>query len=148
MKKISVAVLSAVLALSMAGCAAKTEKTSSNSTGTANNVVGSAATYKDGTYDTKNKSAKGGYEESVVTIKDGKIQNVELKRLDDGSKEVNYDEWDGTKGGKPNLKKFRLDLANAIVEKQSTKVDSVTGATLSSDGWKKAVSDALSQASK
>jgi uncharacterized protein with FMN-binding domain len=148
MKKISFVVLSAVLTLSLAGCAAKTQNSSNNSSTTANNAAGSTAAYKDGTYNVKNKSTKGGYEEAVVTVKDGKIQNVELKRLDDSSKEVNYDEWDGTKGGKPNLKQIRQDLAKTIVEKQSTKVDSVAGATMSSDGWKKAVTDALAQASK
>jgi uncharacterized protein with FMN-binding domain len=140
MKKISVAVLSAVLTLTLAGCAAKTQNASSNSAG--------SSTYKDGTYSVKNKSTKPGFEEAVVTIKDGKIQNVDLKRLDDSSKEVNYEDWDGTKGGKPNLKQFRLDLAKAIVEKQSAQVDSITGATESSKGWMKAVSDALAQASK
>lgn len=138
MKKISVAVLSVVLSLAVVGCAAKTQNTSNN--------LSETVTYKDGTYNTKNKSAKGGYEEAVVTIKDGKIQSIELKRLDESSKEINYNEWDGTMA--PNIKQARQDLAKAIVEKQSIEVDSFTGATASSEGWKKAVTDALAQASK
>ena len=113
--------------------------------GTQNNT-GVPVTYKDGTYDIKHKSTKPGYEEAVVTIKDGKIQNIELKRLDDNQAEINYNDWDGTKNGQPDLKQYRLDLAKAMVDKQSPDVDSISGATQSSVGWKAAVSDALAKA--
>ena len=103
-------------------------------------------TYKDGVYDEKLKSSNPGYEEAIVTIKGGKIDTIELKRLDDNQVEVNYDDWDGTKNGFPNLKKYRIDLANAMVAKQSSDVDSISGATASSNGWKAAVNAALAKA--
>lgn len=136
-KKLGI-ILSSVIVFSLAGCGAKATSTASN--------AGGAATYKDGTYDVKNKSEKPGFEEAIVTIKDGKIQNIDLKRLDANSKEINYDEWNGQ--GKPNIKQARQDLAKAMIEKQSTNVDATSGATVSSNGWKKAVSDALAKATK
>jgi uncharacterized protein with FMN-binding domain len=102
--------------------------------------------YRDGVYDEKIKSPNPGYEEAVVTIKGGKIDSIDLKRLDDNQVEVNYDDWDGTKNGFPNLKKYRIDLANAMIAKQSSDVDSISGATLSSNGWKAAVDAALAKA--
>lgn len=143
MKKAIGIILSSALVFSLAGCGAKSADTASNAAST----TGGAATYKDGTYDVKNKSEKPGFEEAVVTIKEGKIQNIDLKRLDNNSKEINYDEWNG-QGGKPNLKQARQDLAKAMVEKQSTNVDAMSGATVTSNGWKKAASDALAKASK
>lgn len=103
--------------------------------------------YKDGTYTNVHKSTKPGYEEADVTIQNGTIQNINLKRLDDSKVEVNYDAWNGT-GEYPNLKKYRLDLAKAMLAKQSPDVDAISGATESSNGWKAAVTDALAQAKK
>ena len=106
----------------------------------------SQGNYKDGVYGEKLKSSSPGYEEAIVTIKGGKIDSIELKRLDDNQVEVNYDDWDGTKDGFPNLKKYRIDLANAMVTKQSSDVDSISGATVSSNDWKAAVNAALAKA--
>lgn len=102
--------------------------------------------YKDGQYDIKHKSEKVGYEEAVITITNGFLRNVELKKLDDNQKEVDYNEWDGTKEGRPNLKKARDDLAKMMIAKQSAEVDAITGATQSSNGWKAAASEALAKA--
>lgn len=160
MKKIANGILSACLILSMSACTPKTTPppaTGSNAptpSTTGQNAItggntasnGKSITYKDGTYDEKHKSTKPGYEEAVVTIKGGKIANIDLKRLDDNQKEVNYNDWDGTKNGFPNLKKYRLDLANAMIAKQSADVNVISGATASSNGWKAAVSAALSKA--
>ena len=68
------------------------------------------------------------------------------KRLDDNHVEVNHDDWDGTMDGFPNLKQYRVDLANAMITKQSADVDSISGATASSNGWKAAVNAALAKA--
>jgi uncharacterized protein with FMN-binding domain len=106
-----------------------------------------AASYKDGTYDIMHKSTKPGYEEAVVTIQNGKMQTIDLKRLDDNKVEVDYNQWDGT-GEYPNLKKDRVDLANAMLSKQSPDVDTISGATQSCNGWIAAVKDALKQASQ
>ena len=93
----------------------------------------------------KHKSTKSGYEEAIVTIKNSKIVNIDLKRLDDKQKEVNYNDWDGTKDY-PNLKKYRMDLAKEMLAKKSPNVEVITGATQSSNGWKAAVSAALAKA--
>lgn len=142
MKKVLIIVLSAVFILSLFGCSTKNsgakQKTTSN--------TGKTVVYKDGIYDVKHKSTKPGYEEAVVTIASGKIQKIDLKRLDDNQKEVNYNDWDGTKNDYPNLKQYRLDLEKAMISKQSPDVSVVTGATQSSNGWKAAVSSALSKA--
>ena len=138
MKKGLGIVLTSILVLSLVGCGAKTADTA--------NTTGDAATYKDGTYDAKQKNEKTGYDQAIVTIKDGKIENVDLKRLDDTSQEVDYAFFDGVKA--PNLKEYREELAKEIVEKQSSDVDIISGATLSSAGWKQSVADALTKASK
>jgi uncharacterized protein with FMN-binding domain len=168
MKKFKIIVLFIVLCMIFTACRTKTNSNANNNaniTGTItptlppapttppnnnpdNSITGNSVTggkYKDGIYDVKHKSTKPGYEEAIVTIQNGKIQNIELKRLDDNSQEVNYDQWNGTTDY-PNLKQDRLDLASAILAKQSPDVDTISGATQSSNGWIAAVTDALKQA--
>ncbi|HEY8888693.1 MAG TPA: FMN-binding protein [Clostridium sp.] len=131
-----------LIIITLSGCGTKTTtppKVSKSNTG-------AVITYKDGVYDIKHKSTKPGYEEAVVTIKNSKIVNIDLKRLDDKQKEVNYNEWDGTKNDYPNLKKYRIDLAKEMLAKKSPNVEVITGATQSSNGWKAAVSAALAKA--
>ncbi len=103
--------------------------------------------YKDGVYDISHNSTKSGYEEALVTVQSGIIKNIELRRLDAKGVEVNYDQWTGA-GEYPNLKQDRITLANAMLAKQSQNVDSISGATESSIGWKTAVAVALKQAQK
>lgn len=174
MKKLSASILAVALILTLAGCKSNTSSSSgapssalsspagstlssASSAGSAGSTSGAvsssgssatsgAVSYKDGTYDVKHKSLNPGYEEAVVTIKDGKIQNIELKRLDQNQKEIDYNKWDGTNDGYPNLKKYRVDLAKAMLDKQSTNVESISGATKSSVGWKTAVDQALAKA--
>lgn len=125
-----------------------TSNTTNNNTNTSNNT--SNVNYKDGTYEAEADKWEYGQESAVVTIEGGKITKVELKRLDTNGKEVNYDEWTGTKDAtgkvKPNLKQFRIDMANKIIEKQSAEVDDIASATTSSKGWKTAVQRALDKA--
>lgn len=150
MNKFKISILAGIFIFSLSGCSAKKDIANNNSTNITNNNSSSTSVksgaYKDGVYDIKQVSTKSGYEEAVVTIKDGKIENIELKRLDKKQKEVNYNQWDGTKWGYPNLKQYRFDLAKTMLDKQSADVDVITGATESSKGWKKAVSEALSKA--
>jgi uncharacterized protein with FMN-binding domain len=141
MKKILIIVITTVFVFSLFGCSTKNKTINQ---GTASST-GKKVVYKDGVYDVKHKSTKPGYEEAVVTIKNKNIQNIVLKRLDDSKKEVNYNDWNGTKGY-PNLKKYRLDLAKAMMNKKSPDVNVISGATQSSNGWKAAVSSALSKA--
>lgn len=160
MKKYSAGFLVLIIFLYLSGCISKPKKITTppaannikqniTNQGTTNkgstSSTGKKVTYKDGIYDVVHKSSKPGYEEAVVTIKDGKIQDIILKRLDNNKKEVDYNKWDGT-GDFPNLKKYRIDLANAMINAQSADVDVISGATQSSNGWKAAVSSALSKA--
>lgn len=103
------------------------------------------ATYKDGTYTGEGEKREFGYEVAEVTIKDGKISDVVLKRMNPDGTEVNYDEWTG-EDDKPNLKQFREDVAKEMIEKQSYEVDAIATATQTSEGWKEAAKNALEQA--
>lgn len=100
--------------------------------------------YKDGTYYGESEHREHGYEAAEVTIEDGKIANIVLKRMTADGEEVNYDEWTGD--DRPNLKQIREDLAKAMIEKQSYDVDAIATATQSCEGWKDAVKEALDQA--
>jgi uncharacterized protein with FMN-binding domain len=157
MKKLSASILIIAFIFTLIGCSSKNKTQQNAQNNTSNNTTnnntnktpqsntGKKVTYRDGVYDVVHKSTKPGYEEAVVTIKDGKIQNIVLRRLDQSKKEINYNVWDG-KHDYPNLKQYRLDLAKAMVDKQSTDVNVITGATQSSNGWKAAVASALSKA--
>lgn len=146
MKNLGTTILIITCIFALTGCLSQKESANNTLGATPNSKAGKLLTAKNGTYDVKNKSTKGGYEEAIVTIKDGKFENIELKRLDKNQKEVNYSQWDGTKYGHPNLKQYRLDLAKAMIDKQSANVDTISGATESSNGWKAAVDDVLGKA--
>ncbi|MEA3489088.1 MAG: FMN-binding protein [Candidatus Omnitrophota bacterium] len=88
---------------------------------------GDEAKYKDGTYEGVHS-----FVTVSVTVKDGKIAGIVLARHGGGGAE--YAAMVGPLIGK-------------IMEKQSTDVDAVTGATVSSVNLKKAVEDALKKAS-
>ncbi|MDD7793612.1 FMN-binding protein [Clostridium sp. 'White wine YQ'] len=101
-----------------------------------NNITSSLKTnnqskkYKDGTY----IGTGSGYRprlQVAVTIKDGKISNIEI----------------GSNNETPRFAARPFNIVpSEIIEAQSTDVDGVSGATRSSNGIKEAVEDALSQA--
>ena len=100
------------------------------------NTSGSSPTstknsYKDGTYTGTGSGFRGGTTEMSVTIKDNKITNV--------STVSNQDTPDF-------YQRAESSLPSQIVSAQSTTVDTVSGATYSSNGIIDAVKDALSQA--
>lgn len=99
--------------------------TSSNSTST------SVSNYKDGTYTGSGKGFKGRTTTVSVTVADGKITNV--KTLSYGDDRPYYERASGS-------------VISNIISKQSTSVDTVSGATYSSKGIMSAVANALSQA--
>ncbi len=101
--------------------------------------------YNDGTYVGQSEKREFGYEEAEVTIKDGKIEDIVLKRMTPEGEEVDYDEWTG-EDDRPNLKQFKEDVAKEMLEKQSYEVDTIATATQTVDGWKEAVKNALEQA--
>ncbi len=138
MKRKSTKVLSvlviAILLFTLSACGSGSKESGSSDGG-----------LKDGTYTKKSEMTDHGYEEVDVVIKDGKIESVNLKRIGADEKEVNYDEWDGS-ADLPNLKDIRVEMSEAMVEKQSADVDSISGATSSGDKWKALVSEALEEA--
>ena len=87
--------------------------------------------YKDGVYEGTGKGFKDGEIKVKVTITDGKIAKVELVSQEKQS----Y--WDS---------KNVSSLFDEIVKANSTEIDGVSGATMSSNGVKAAVNDALSKA--
>ena len=87
--------------------------------------------YKDGVYEGTGKGFKDGEIKVKVTITDGKIAKVELVSQEKQS----Y--WDS---------KNVSSLFDEIVKANSTEIDGVSGATMSSNGVKVAVNDALSKA--
>jgi len=99
--------------------------TSSNSTSS------NQGKYKDGTYTGSGQGFKGGTTKVSVTVANGKIANVET--LSNGDTPQYYKKASGT-------------VISNIISKQSTSVDTVSGATYSSKGIMSAVADALSQA--
>jgi uncharacterized protein with FMN-binding domain len=126
--------------------------TSPSPTTTTPTKTGLAGQYKDGTYSAKGDPWENGQEEALVTVKGGKISDVTLKRLNkDGKTEVDYNLFDGkVHNGKtyPNLKEFRVTMAKNMIDKQSTQVDTIAGATTSTKNWKIAAQRALDQAKK
>lgn len=120
------------------------------SPGTAQHTT--TAGYKDGTYTALDDKWKYGQESATITIKKGKMIYILLKRLDTTGKQVNYNDWTGKKQAngqiKPNLKKFRLDMAKRMLTNQTYQVDTISTATVSTGGWKVAVQRALEKAKK
>lgn len=102
-------------------------------------------TYNDGTYTGEAEKREFGYETAEVTIEDGKIADVVLRRMTPEGEEVDYDEWTG-EDDKPNLKQFKEDMADEMVSNQTYDVDVIATATETSEGWKEAVKDALDKA--
>ncbi|HHV39369.1 MAG TPA: FMN-binding protein [Tepidimicrobium sp.] len=102
-------------------------------------------TYNDGTYTGESEKREFGYEFAEVTIEDGQIADIVLKRMTPEGEEVDYDEWDG-QDDKPNLKQFKDDMAKEMISNQTYDVDSITTATETSEGWKAAVKEALDKA--
>ena len=93
----------------------------------AQNVTG---TFKDGEYEGTGNGI-GGKIVVKVTIKDGKIENVDI---------VSHNETE-TLGGVA-----LPEYAKQTVEKQGLDIDVMTGVTVTLDGYKEAVNDALSKA--
>lgn len=86
--------------------------------------------YKDGVYNGKGKG-NGGELTVEVTVEGGNIVKVELKE---------HKETEGIFEG------AETGVGNAIIKTQSTEVDSVAGATLTSEGIKAAVAEAIKEA--
>lgn len=103
--------------------------------------------YNDGIYTEEGDIWKYGNENATVVIIGGRITSITLRKLDNIGREVDYEEW-YSKDYSLNLKKHKMDLAQKMLEKQTYDVDSISGATISSENWKRAVQKALNKARK
>jgi uncharacterized protein with FMN-binding domain len=103
----------------------------SSSAVAANSASSSTTQYKDGTYTGSGIGFKGRTTKVSVTITDGKIAKIETLSYGDD---------------RPYFEKAESSVTQNIISKQSTSVDTVSGATYSSKGIISAVKDALSQA--
>jgi uncharacterized protein with FMN-binding domain len=156
MKKLGI-VICVIMIISLVGCNTKPSTTTKPKPGqgtaqTSKKTTSSAVSvhYKNGVYTALDDKWAYGQESATVTIKGGKITYITLKRLDTKGKEVNYKDWVGKKQAngeiKPNLKKFRVEMATRMLAKQTYKVDTIASATKSTSGWKVAVQRALDKA--
>lgn len=153
MKKFVSIIIVCVLAFSIVACTQEEEDTrkAKEPETTPQEEEVTEGEYKDGTYEGKGDPWEYGSEDATVVIENEKIEEITLRRLDKEGNEVNYDDWTGQEvDGKtyPNLKQYREDMANEMIEKQSYEVDTISGATVSTNNWKIAVKRALEEASK
>ncbi len=119
-KKLAAIVLSVTCLAPLAGCSAD------SGTGS-----GTAKGYKDGTYEGVSPNGIHGEIAVAVEIVDGKITDVKV---------TSHGETEGI--GSLAVEQ----LPGKIVEAQSTEVDGVSGASVSSAALKEAVNDALTKA--
>lgn len=118
-------VLALVVAVVVSGC-----------TGQAQQKPEQKAAYKDGEYTGKHESDKGDTEVKV-TVKDGRIHNIEIVKPD--AQFAIDDNW-------PAHIVAREQIPQRIIAEQSPRVDSVSKATGTSTGLMEATEDALSKA--
>lgn len=102
-----------------------------DSSSTDNSKTLDSRSYKAGTYTGNGAGYRGGITKISVTVSDGKI--TDIKTISDQDTPKFYQRAEGT-------------IMSSIISKQSTSVDTVSGATYSSKGILSAVTDALSQA--
>ncbi|MBS4535794.1 FMN-binding protein [Clostridium sp. D2Q-14] len=106
--------------------------------------------YKDGTYTGRTEPWEYGREEAIVKIVSGKIDEIMLRKLDNDSKEIDYDNWTGKEvDGQtfPNLMDYRKTMEEEMIEKQTYDIDSISGATITTENWIESVKLALEEAS-
>ncbi|QNO15365.1 FMN-binding protein [Alkalicella caledoniensis] len=136
MKKILVLMLIALMFMTLTGCGASDSQESNgeNPPVSENNDSGSdeVVEYIDGVYEGESYGYKAQIKVSVE-VTDGKISKVEI---------LEQDETESIAG--PALEQ----TPSAIVEKNSTDVEVVSGATLTSEGIINAVKNALENAKK
>nr|WP_286672874.1 FMN-binding protein [Anaeromonas gelatinilytica] len=73
-----------------------------------------------------------------------------LRKLDNDSKEIDYDNWTGKEvDGQtfPNLMDYRKTMEEEMIEKQTYDIDSISGATITTENWIESVKLALEEAS-
>lgn len=134
MKKLCVMIFAIIAVVALSACRAAEEEVEQN-------------VYQDGTFSAEGERWEYGYETADVTIENDVITDIVLHRLTLDGTEINYDEWFGGDNNRPNLKQYRIDIANEIISKQTTEgVDSIAGATVTTINWILAVERALEKA--
>jgi len=118
-------------ALTNSGTISNQTEVSSSAVAGSSSTSSSTSQYKDGTYTGSGIGFKGRTTKVSVTIADGKITKIETLSYGDDR------EW---------YERAESGVVPSIISKQSTSVDTVSGATYSSKGIISAVKDALSQA--
>ncbi|HWT73584.1 MAG TPA: FMN-binding protein [Mobilitalea sp.] len=165
MKKQMVAfVVSSLIASSLAGCEAKTDKDSIST----ENVITPAATvtpaakedvaaiYKDGTYTTQtDPDYEGFYEKATIEVDNGLITSVDWgiydstrndKPFDENYEEVYTGQDEYVEQCRSDWKGSRSYAADLIATQDVTKVDAVSGATWTNKLFKGVVNKALEDA--
>lgn len=155
MKKLCLLML-LVMSMTLMGCATANDDKDMDNTGndtegtdTGDMTTDDMSKWKDGSYTGEGDPWEYGSEDSTVVVKDGRMTEITLRRYDNEGAEVDYELWTGQEvDGKtyPDLKQYREDMANKMIEAQSTEVDSIAGATVSCDNWKLATKRALDKA--
>jgi NapH/MauN family ferredoxin-type protein len=105
--------------------------TSASSITVSSGIANKASNYKDGTYTGSGTGFRGGTTTVSVTIQNGQITDIQTVSSQDTPRY--YDRASGT-------------VMNEIISSQSIQVDTVSGATFTSEGIISAVEDALNQA--
>ncbi len=118
-------------ALTKSGIISNDSTISSNVTLDGSMLDSSEQKYTDGTYTGSGNGFKGGTTKVSVTVANGDITNIET--VSNGDTPKYYERVSGT-------------IINNIISKQSTSVDTLSGATYSCKGIMSAVDNALSQA--
>lgn len=104
---------------------------------------GVEGTYYDGTFQGESERTDYGYAVALVTIKDDKISNVELKEYDANGNQKDFSQYQWEAAVEANE-----EMAERFVEANSPDVDLYTNATQSSIRYKEAVTNALRHARK
>lgn len=111
----------------------------------------SGGSYKDGQYDAESEVDDHGYKSVInISVKDGKIDKVDYEELsEDGEKKSEDENYAGMMEGASGVTPASAyeQLENSLVKSQDPdKVDAVTGATGSSETFKKLAKEALDKA--
>lgn len=99
--------------------------------------------FYEGTFQGESKRTDYGYAVALVTIKDEKMNNVELKEINTEGEFKDFSNYDYEPTVQANE-----EMAERFVEANSTDVDLFTGSTQSSIRYKEAVENALRHARK
>ncbi|MBP2072124.1 MULTISPECIES: FMN-binding protein [Thermoanaerobacterium] len=141
-KALAIGIATAFITISLAGCGSNSSNASSS------------GAYKDGTYKAEQAAFdEHGYKGQIeITVKDGKITDVLYNEVDKNGKFKRDDaDYASKMKAKNNITPKEVDekLQQELIDSQDTsKVDTVAGATESSKTFKELADEALKDAKK